>query len=142
MAQDQNVRFVRINGRVVPIRGQGPSNQAPKKIDINKMRIGIAKRDISAGERFEKGFGIGSKIGAGVGGIGGAIGSFAASEGGIKKRLLMTGAGAVLGGVTTGLGWGVLGGAGNAAFGKRKEQKIVMQPANQKKINQVRLPKG
>ena len=54
----------------------------------------------------------------------------------------MTGAGAVLGGVTTGLGWGVLGGAGNAAFGKRKEQKIVMQPANQKKINQVMLPKG
>ena len=122
---DGNVRFVRIRGRVVPIRGKG-GEKVPAKPKTTKVMIGVATRDIGAGERFKSGFkGVG-QFGAILGGMGGAVGGAMASKGGMFKMAGGMAAGALGGAVGTGLLWGGIGGVANSIVGKRKETRIII----------------
>lgn len=103
------VRFIRVHGRVVPVRSKGGDNIKP---------VGIAARlrKVSAGERFKQGAKVGSVIGA-IGG-GAATAALVAMAGAGGKNALVQGA---VGAVRGGIGWGLLGGAGNALFGRREQ---------------------
>jgi hypothetical protein len=142
------VRFIRKNGRVIPIRGDKYKGGA-KRSGMKKRRksSGYKTQKRGVGERAKygarKGFEFGAKIGGAVGGIGAAASlasgsgqisrQFSSIRGGKAKALYAIGAagGAALGtgfraasgAIKTGIAGAALGAAGSAAFGRRTKKR-------------------
>lgn len=134
-----DVRFVRIGGRIVPIRGKGngqgggKAKAAPQPAKRTTLILKVKKT--TAGERFKSGFKrfgtMGAYAGGALGGVGGAIAGGAA--GGKQGGRLGVGlgaaaglvAGAAAGAVQGGVSWGLWGGGASAAFGRRRKIEVV-----------------
>jgi hypothetical protein len=115
-SQSQDVKFVRINGRVVPIRakeGQGPSASQRQRKKMPQTSIQKSyTTPVTVEERLKTGAKYGAGFGAALGAVGGGF---------------VAGArGAVGGAIGGALNWAILGGAGNALFGSR-ERKITQK---------------
>lgn len=125
-----DVRFIRVRGRIVPIRG----GHAKKEMAKGSKPTGLVfkMKPTTAGERFGSGFRRFGKVGLGVGGFfGGAAGALtvASQSLGSRGRALGIAAGAVAGGIAGaaqgGLSWGLVGGGLTAAFGPRHKAQVV-----------------
>lgn len=107
MANDKGVRFVRINGRIVPIKQKNGTLGSSSKAKAPKAEVAWTfktyKRD--AGMRFKEGARTGGLTGAILGGFGGS-----------NFGLTGAAAGTLIGAAGVGLGIGAL----SAAFGARK----------------------
>lgn len=110
----QDVRFIRKNGRVIPIRVKGGASGAGE----------LRTKQVSTGERAKRGAVAGAKIGGTVGAASGVALGLAAGRGAKGKMLAATGLG-VLSGVSGALQWGMLGAGINAAFGARERTTFV-----------------
>jgi len=120
------VRFVRINGKVVPLKGNGSGigskkkKSAPSVEAVSEIRFKPYERDTKT--RFQES----GKIGAGIGAF---LGLASGSNFGIKAAIGGTAAGAAAGGL-------LFGGLG-AAFGLRKGTKMEISTKLQKKKNRT-----
>ncbi len=106
-----DVKFIRVRGRIVPIRGKGEGKT----------------RKMGAGERVHRGARLGSEVGAAIGG-GAALANLVSKRG----RVLLSASKSKVGfaiGATLGIGLqmfagavngAVVGGLGNLAFGPRR----------------------
>ncbi len=123
-----DVRFIRKNGRIIPIGGKG------KPSDWKTTPPRSVKRDV--GTRAVSGLKTGAKVGAALGAVGGALGALAkfhsanAIGGGLKafrgvealKIPLAVGAFGLLGAASGAINLGILGAGAGALFGARKTQ--------------------
>lgn len=76
------MRFIRKNGRIIPIQDGGGSSQ-PKTLSLS-----ISAKKVTAGQRFKEGVGFGAKLTAPFAAIGAGIGSLEAYKH-IRKNAAM-----------------------------------------------------
>lgn len=109
------MKFIRKNGRIIPIRdGQSPAAKGQKvqKAKITGFSFKTKVKNTTAGSRFKEGAEVGGWTGGILGGVGGL------SAGGLK--------GAVAGAVIGAAGLGLLQGGIHAGFGSRKKVSMVV----------------
>lgn len=114
-----DVRFARIHGRIVPIRG----GHAQAELKKGKKPTGIIfkTKPVSAGQRFARSGKLGAKAGAIFGAAqGAAIGAFRSPFKGKQKAVFVASA-AVGGAISGAVQFGLLGGAFGAVFGPRHQ---------------------
>jgi hypothetical protein len=118
---DSGVRFVRINGKVIPIKGSGAKSLGSKskaKAPKAEMVMRFKAKNTSAAERAKDG----AKAGAMVGGL---IGGLSGLQFGLRGAMGGAAIGAAaIGSITSGL---------QAAFGRRKRFDVQMRIQKVKK---------
>lgn len=150
-------RFIRVHGRIVPIKDGQSSGSAPKKAATRGKPLGliaeVRTRNTTVGSRFAAGFkGVG-KVGAFVGALAGGAMGLAQGGAAVGQHLGRLGGkmtagrfalgsaatlgagvlGAGVGALSAGLQWGLIGGGINAGFGARKQMSVRYGIAYKKK---------
>lgn len=115
------MRFIRKNGRVIPIGDKKEAKPKQKTVTIKKIQgydMKFKTRDVSAGERAKNGAALGAGIGLLGAGVFAEIGAKALARHGGE-----------IAGVAIGLTAAAAVGSGlSAAFGRKKQTDVIMRP--------------
>jgi hypothetical protein len=124
MQNQGDVRFIRKNGRIIPIRSNQNDSSSRKPKGDPVIALAFRKRKISAADRLESGFKAGAQLGGMLGATLGSASVNIRSGSSLKSTIVPLAKGTIRGAAIGSLALGVGFGAINAAFGSRQQTQV------------------